>query len=127
MSLDCYCDYDPPSFCSRTTPRARRTHTCEECGAKIIPGEIYERVSGKWDGWVSTFCTCERCHDLRKWLTNNLPCYCWGHGDGFDSVVEDIRELERKAPEEMRGILFGYYRRVVERNRFKELRNSGLA
>ena len=31
-------------------PKARKEHTCDMCGLKILPGQIYERYSGKYDG-----------------------------------------------------------------------------
>jgi hypothetical protein len=118
VSFDCYCDYEQPTFSSVTKPRARKLHRCEECGGKIKPGERYERSSGMWDGSISTFCTCERCHDIRVWLTNNLPCFCLAHGGMFEEAEESIREAQDRAPEEARGLLFGYYRRLILRDRY---------
>lgn len=124
MSPDCYCDFDPPSFHSRTKPCARKLHHCEECGGKIKPGERYERTSGKWDGILSTFCTCERCYDIRVWLTNNLPCFCWAHGGMFESAEEDIWEARRRAPDETRGLLFGFRRRMILRDRYNQAQRA---
>ena len=122
--MDCYCDYDPPQFASQTTPRARKAYRCEECGGPIKAGEKYERVSGMWDGYISTFRTCERCYDLRTWLKNNLPCFCWAHGGMFEEAEESIREAHYRAPDEVRGLMFGYYRRVILRDRYNRLHKA---
>lgn len=87
MSFDCYCDYDPPAFFSKTVRRARKPHRCDECRGQILPGEKYEYVSGKWDDFC-TFEICEHCIDLRQWVTNNLPCFCYAYGD-LDSCARD--------------------------------------
>lgn len=117
MTVDCGCDYDPPSFFSCSSPRARKANQCEECGGLIRVGEQYERVSGMWDGHISVFCTCERCYEIRVWLTNNLPCFCWAHGGMFEYAQESIREAYLRAPDEARGLMFGYHRRVIMRDR----------
>lgn len=124
MTIDCYCDYDPPQFWAVSYPKARKGHQCEECGVKILPGEKYERVSGMWDNSISVFCTCERCHDIRVWLKNNLPCFCWAHGGMFEDAVEDIRYAQRRAPEEAAGLLFGFHRRMILRDRFNKRRRE---
>lgn len=67
----CFCDYDPPSFCNVTIRAARKLHACYECGGKILPGERYEYIAGKWDGLFDTMNVCERCHDIRQWVQNN--------------------------------------------------------
>lgn len=111
MSFDCFCDYDPPAFYDRSTPRARKQHICEECGVTIQPGETYERVVGKWDGHLSTFATCERCHDLRQYVENSVPCFCWAHGSMLDDAAECMSEARYHADEAARGFYFAYLRR----------------
>ena len=73
------CDYDPPEFSDTAWPKARKIHICCECGYAIPKGEKYERVSGKWDGEMNVFKTCERCADLRDSLAEyNCGCYLFG-------------------------------------------------
>lgn len=113
MSYECYCDYEYPEFFSSYIQTARKEHRCGECGCTIQPGEKYEYVCGKWDGCVSVEKTCERCYDLRKWVSNNIPCFCWAYGNVYDDAREAINEARLRAPEETHGVLFGFQRRVV--------------
>ena len=122
MSVDCYCDYgDPPAFYNATLPRARKKHRCLECGGPIVPGERYERVVGKWSGYgVDTFHTCERCYDLRIWTKNNVPCLCIMHGDMDDQIRNSIDDAYERSRDEVKGLWFGYARRMVARKRHNE-------
>ncbi len=109
---DCWCDYDPPEFSSRSYPKARKQHRCEECGKPINPGEQYECVAGKWDGYFSTFNTCPRCVDLRRWVTNSIPCFCWAHGNMLDDAREAVDQARIRARDETAGLWFGFLRRL---------------
>lgn len=109
--LDCFCDYDAPEFYSCARPTAAREHRCYECGGTIKPGERYERVSGKWYGHFDEYKTCERCCDLRQWVQNNVPCFCWAHGNMQDDAAEAIYEARQRAPAETVGLYFGFLRR----------------
>lgn len=93
MECACICSYDAelPEFHLARMLRARKQHTCCECGETIEPGTYYEQVTGKWDGWIGTFKTCELCVRIREdW------CCTWEYGDlrnalweclGFDYVT----------------------------------------
>lgn len=122
MSYDCSCDYDPPEFYCKTTPKARKRHRCEECAGPISPGEAYELVSGKWEGNFSVFKTCQRCVDLRTWVTNNIPCTCWAHGNMHEDLKESVHEAVYRAREETVGIRFGFLRRMVAIDKFNAAR-----
>jgi hypothetical protein len=117
MSIDCYCDGDPATIYSATKPRARKEHRCDECGAKIKPGEQYENVFGVWEGYGSTWKTCERCYDLRQWVKNNVPCFCWYHGNMLEDAAMTIDDATFRAPAETAGLRFGFLRRkyLIER------------
>lgn len=118
MSYDCSCDYDVPSFYSRSVHRAtRKSHKCYECAHVIVPGEKYEYVSGLWDGNFSYFKTCQGCIDLRTWVKNNVPCLCWAHGNMIEDCREAIEEAAYRAPEETVGLRFGFLRRKVMMDR----------
>jgi hypothetical protein len=127
--MHCYCDYDYdyPEFSRTTKPRARRPHRCVECGTTIQPGEQYERVAGVWEGEFSTFCICERCHDLRQWVKNNVPCFCWAYGNMIEDARECIEDAVYRAPEETRGLAFGFGRRLVAIKRAKKRARAGEA
>ncbi len=107
----CDCDGDPPLFYRSSVLRARGTHKCFECAGVISPGESYEYVAGKWDGEVESFRTCERCYDLRVWVKNSVPCFCWAHGNMLDDARAAIEAARRRAPDEARGLRFGFLRR----------------
>ena len=111
--MDCYCNYDRPKVYVATIPRARKQHVCDECGRKIEPKERYERVFGVWD-YASNFLTCDRCMTLRQWVTNNVPCFCWAHGNMLEDAEETIKEAMWRAGEEARGLWFGFLRKKYD-------------
>jgi hypothetical protein len=122
MSYDCYCDYDPAEFYFARIRTARKQHKCEECAEPILPGDKYEAVIGKWDGFISTFKTCERCVDIRTWTKNNVPCLCWAHGNTIEDCWEAVQEAGWRAGDEAKGLRFGFLRRLVARDKFNAAR-----
>ncbi len=124
----CFCDYDPADFYVATIRTARKPHQCFECGAGILPGDKYEHVSGKWDGdRIATFITCERCRDIRQWVTNNVPCVCWAHGNMIEDAEAAIDDACSRAPADTVGLRFGFRRRIVARDRFNASRRRFAA
>jgi hypothetical protein len=107
---ECYCDYDAPKVYRATIRRARKEHTCEECGRKINPKEKYEHVFGVWE-YVGNFKTCDRCTTLRQWVKNNIPCFCWAHGNMIDDAEEAVKEATWRAGDEVNGLWFGFLRK----------------
>lgn len=109
--MDCFCDYDGPSFYVRETPKARKPHRCFECGYQIAPGETYESARGMWDGTFDVFKTCNRCIALRDCVTAHIPCFCLMHGN----LLEDVRESVLNLPAEAygTGLLFEIGRLAV--------------
>ena len=89
--MECACDFDPPEFYIKKTPKANKTHKCHECGSDIGVGEVYENVSAKWDGYVSTIKTCPDCVFIRKAL-DEIKCFCWSHGGLMEDVQEQLSE-----------------------------------
>lgn len=122
--MSCSCDYEAPEFYCRSTPTARKVHRCYECSGEIRPGERYERVSGKWDGEIGVYLTCERCFDIRQWVTNNVPCTCWAHGNLRGDAENAVEEAQWRAPQETVGLRFGLLRRFVQRDRFNAARRA---
>lgn len=114
---DCYCDYDPPKFVSVRTPRARKLHKCHECARTIRVGETYEYVSGMWDGYLDTFKTCSHCRDIRQYLINSIPCYCWAYGGLDETLRETIEDVYCRAGAEVAGLAFRVGRLLVARKR----------
>jgi hypothetical protein len=124
VSFDCYCDYDAPEFYGSSVRRARRPHRygCEECDQPIKAGQRYELVAGKWDGTFFTFKTCQGCLDLRTWVKNNVPCFCWAHGNIHDDMRTAIDDAYERAQGEVVGLNFGYLRRKIMVERGQEIR-----
>lgn len=124
MSIDCYCDYDSPEFCHTEIRKARKPHSCSECRGVIAIGEQYEHVRGKWDGNVCTIQTCLRCLDIRTWVTNSVPCFCWAFGNMIENAREAIGAAVWRAPDETVGLRFGFLRRLVKRDRLNRERRA---
>lgn len=119
MSLDCFCDYDPADVYSSRIQMARKDYHCAECGSGIKAGERYEYVFGVWDGINSTFRTCERCYDLRMWVKNNVPCFCWAHGSMLNDARDAVEAAADRAPQETVGLRFGFLRRREMNRRYR--------
>ena len=120
--MTCYCDYDQPSiYCSRIV-RARKEHRCYECGGRILAGDRYEYTFAIWNGDPGQIKTCAHCRDLRIWVKNNVPCLCIMHGDMDEQMSIAVAEARYRAREETSGLLFGFLRRIVSRNRFNKER-----
>lgn len=126
-AIDCFCDYNPPTFYDRVVRTARKVHQCYECGGKIAVGEKYENVAGLWEGSFSVFKTCERCVDIRTWVKNSVPCFCWAHGNMTEDAKETVEEAAYRAPQETVGLRFGLLRRIELRDRFNASRKAAAA
>lgn len=59
-------DFDAPEFYNESIVKARKQHKCYECNRIIDIGKQYQRVTGKWDSSVDTFCTCLDCMNIRE-------------------------------------------------------------
>lgn len=114
MSIDCYCDYDPPQWHHSKVVTARKQHRCEECRCIIHAGERYEYVAGSWDGCVSQFRTCKRCLEIRCYVQDMVPCFCWAHSN----LHEDARNAIEEYAHELPGLWFGWARRQVTATRY---------
>lgn len=112
MSYDCVCDYDV-TFYRAEIRRARKSFKCYECDNPIKPGDEHEYAFGICEGSSYAPRTCMPCRDLRQWVKNNVPCFCWAHGSMVDDAEEAIIEACFRAPEETRGLKFGFLRRKV--------------
>lgn len=125
----CYCDdLDPPRFHSERTYRARKKHTCCECGRAIAPGTEYVAVTGLWDGIVERFKICRHCDAIRSLLESDDMCAPYtmlvecaaeylneqqffdGYSDAANASNEAARDFERRAAEHqgtVGGFLYG--------------------
>lgn len=117
MSYDCYCDYDAPSVFSSKTVAARKPHRCDECPRVIQPGERYLYSFGVWDGYPSSHYTCSDCREIQRFVTGNLPCFCWESGNLIEGAKEAISEAYSRARDEVQGVAFGFGRLLVKARR----------
>ncbi len=121
MALDCYCDYDAPQVYSSKVVRARKLYSCDECGKKIRPGEQYEYAFGVIDGYTYQPHTCMSCKRIRDFVSMNIPCWCWAHGNVLSDAREIVEAAYREAPDEVRGLAFGLGRLMVAARRERKL------
>jgi len=77
-------DGESPSCSSRTKRKARKKHRCCECCEAIEKGQMYEYVSGIWDGEPSDYKTCLSCVEIR----NHFAC----DGFVFGQLWSDLEE-----------------------------------
>lgn len=82
---------DYPDFYDEKLVTAKKMHWCVEDFCRrtrtILPGMQYHRISGKWDGEVSSIKVCKRCWNLRHKLTERL------RDIPFGELLEAIKEL----------------------------------
>jgi hypothetical protein len=70
VSLGDY-DGDAATFYHEEQRKARKSHTCHECGASIAAGQTYRTVVGKWDGEVNRYSFCEPCWEIMGEFSEN--------------------------------------------------------
>jgi len=125
IDIDCYCDYDPPTFLEqRLVKKARKQHKCAECSGYVAVGEPYEYTAGLWDGHFDIFHICERCYNIRTWVKNNVPCFCYAFGNLNDDCIEAVDWAYKRASKEVVGLRFGLLRRFTQRDRFNMARRQ---
>jgi len=115
--LDCYCDYESPAVERTKIVKARKAHKCYECRRSIRVGERYEYTFQVYDGYPESYHLCENCRDIRVFVSNNLPCFCWAWGSLLDDAKEAIKEAYYRAGDEVRGVAFGLGRLIVKAKR----------
>lgn len=93
---DCGCVWvecgDECIFYKAARPRARIEHSCGECERKILPGETYERVAGKWEHGFFTSKTCTDCLSMR----NSFFCENYAYGFLWEDLWDHINGLDGK-------------------------------
>lgn len=117
MAIDCYCDYDPPEVYSSRIVRARKEYRCYECHKPIRVGERHEYAFGVTDGYTYQPRTCMSCVGIRQFVSINIPCFCWAHGNLLDDARDIVRAAYDEAPDEVRGLAFGLGRLMVAARR----------
>lgn len=117
MSFDCFCDYDPPEVYSSRFVRARKEYRCYECRKLIRVGERHEYAFGVLDGWTYQPRTCMGCVGIRQFVSINIPCFCWAHGNILDDARSAVQQAYEVAPDEVKGLAFGLGRLMVKAKR----------
>lgn len=96
--------------------KARKEHSCSECGRPIAIGETYHYVAGKIEGRLDTYYTCSHCMVGQEWLLKN--CGGWI----YTQVLEEIREHAEEYPK----IALGLYKISFGGSRKWQRKRGGL-
>lgn len=80
-----------PSCHKNTWRKARKQHTCVECGQQITKGETYLYHSGVWDGEPASFKQCRLCAETFEIMLTVDDGFT---GEGI--VLGDLREYMRE-------------------------------
>lgn len=84
---------EPAQCFTKSSPKARKSHRCCECRGWIEKDEVYERVTGVWDGSGYTFKTCRECVILRDRL-NDVELKMREEPIPYAMVEEHIKECD---------------------------------
>jgi hypothetical protein len=124
----CSCDYDSDwrGFQVEKIRNARKRHRCCECAGFVEPGEKYERAVGCYEGSMWESVTCIRCLDIRRWIRNQIPCFCWLYGEMLDKAKQTVVAAYEVAPDEVRGLFMGLSRRLIALDQHNGRRNSAF-
>lgn len=98
---------------------AQHRFTCCECGGHIEKLDVYQHVSGRWEGDRRNrlFRTCGHCDEIRDWLFNETDFPGAGGVPGtyvFRRLRQHLLDLSRTGDRKYR---IPALRRVVEMNR----------
>lgn len=80
----------------RTTPTARKPHTCSECSRLIPRGEEYRREVYVFEGSLFTHKYCEDCLSVRQVFFNNGWIYYTLWDDMITHIYESDGDLSVK-------------------------------
>jgi len=99
LSCDCSCgDYDSYRCYSEIIRKARKPHTCCECGEVIQTGKCYQEATGiDCEGTAFRYRTCIGCANIRA-------KYCPGgflFGDLAEQIMDCLGWDYRDSPEEI--------------------------
>lgn len=112
----CELDYEQPDFIDKKTLASRKQHKCDECGAIVEKGDIYERVSGKWGGEIRVYKTCRHCVEIRDEFSER-PCFCTAYGSLEEEVCINLSDAAFSPGEK-----FNYLRLILSHPEVKRRR-----
>lgn len=113
-----YSDCEIPEFYNSENHRAKVYHKCCECTAKIIPGEVYLRSTGKWAGDFNSYAQHVDCADACMMIRDGFQeGECIGFGCLKEWWHEDnwTREKKLEHVAEFRKL----YAKILKRERRK--------
>lgn len=107
------CECVTPEFFTERRVTARKPHRCEECRRPIVPGELYVKASGKWDGNLDSFGFCLFCRELARQADARHEGVLGGDCIAFGELREALNEhlQDEGAPRSdfvLLNQLFGY-------------------
>jgi len=80
-----------PDIIKYSNVKAKKVHICIECTYKIPVGEVYEYVTGLWNGTWGTYKTCLKCQKLRDEYIDSQDQY---FGELWDSLQGQLMPLD---------------------------------
>jgi hypothetical protein len=87
MSDYCSCDGDPADIYKERIIKARKIHTCSECGNDIERGDEYTQVKYLYDGEWTLEKWCEYCrHDYKILIGMGMCPYLGDLEDAWKSA-----------------------------------------
>ena len=72
--------------------KARKTHTCCECGRDITPGELYTYERGIWEDGPESYKTCNDCVSLRHLIDDFV------YGCLYEDLYLYVDSVDGKVP-----------------------------
>ena len=81
-----------PDGFTQKVRKARKTHTCGECGRGITPGELYTYESGIWEDGPESYKTCNDCVSLRHLVDDFIYGYL------YEDLYWYVDSLEGEVP-----------------------------
>ena len=103
--MGCLCEGPYPEFYRNKDHTAKKQYKCCECNKPITPGQRYRRTSGKWEGDVREFKTCESCSDI--WDNLTALGYCITHEELSEFYQEHLDGIgSKKYATEIMGCVY---------------------
>ena len=78
-----------------TTPRARKSHHCYECGCEIPKGTLHERINAMFDKEWNTYRCCVSCVGIRA----SVEAHEIAEGCGHHEAIPPLGDLWNAARE----------------------------
>lgn len=96
-------------FQTKTTPKARKPHRCEESRCRrtrdILPGQVYVRIAGSYEGDFYTSILCTRCDRAYRRCRDRFGPYPPEEGPALGELLDFLieRRWDRLEPAQRRA------------------------